>query len=171
MDYKDFIKKGGRAVLHYFVRERVYYLNEGSHDYVPHTKHVRIISSPRDEYGRFTNDFYYDDCITVKVIDERGDIEEVTIDNLEPDVDPASLSFEQLKQLYREMCKGSLYYSDYRNTLGVFENVAMDMYDSFYSSLCEDYYNNEAEIEKHDNEKEFAEYASELDCYLPEIAA
>lgn len=131
MDYKDFIKKGAHVIRHHKKWKKVMWSNSG-YGWVDETEHCEIISQPRDsETGRFTNDFYWDDSITVNLKDSNGKTFAETINNLEPDFAPCELSDEDLKTLWNEMNKGSIYYADYRNSVGVFEKTAYDFFEGY----------------------------------------
>lgn len=84
------------------------------------------------------------------------------MDDVEPDRDIETLSREELVKLWGEICKGSIYLSDYRNSLGVFEYVASDCYDSFFEYLSGEY--GEKEAEEKDTAENFADYILFGEC-------
>lgn len=67
------------------------------------------------------------------------------------------LNQEELIELRQEICGGSIYTSDYINSLGIEADVACDFYDEFWRYLCEEY--GEENAEEHDTPQEFAYYA------------
>lgn len=166
---KNYYKKGVIVIYHYKEWHRVYY-KEGGYDWVSAWKRAVMLENPRDEYGRFTNDFRYESYVSVKLKDEEGKIFTATLDEIEPDIAPGALSHEELVQLYNEISHGSLYYSDYRNSLGVFQNTASDYYDGFWEYL-KDEYGSEEEAEKHDMADEFAYYCEGCEYYRPSSLA
>ena len=131
MEYKDFIKRNSSVIWHGEFWDKESYKRTGC-GWVKKWKRAKIVSTPRDtETGKFTNDFYYDDSITVNLKDRDGNVFESTLDKLEPDVDPSTLSEEELTKLWNEISHGSIYYSDYRNSLGVFQEVAYDFFEGY----------------------------------------
>ena len=159
--------KGTIVIYHYKEWRRVYY-NESGYDWVPTWKRALVLSTPRDEYGRFTNDFRYESYVSVNLKDEEGNIFTTTLDNIEPDIDPASLTCDELAKLWGEIARGSLYYSDYQNTLGVFQNTAYDYYEGFCEELWYEYGSSE-EVVKHDTAEEFAYYCQSVEYLRPRI--
>lgn len=166
MDYKDFIKKGSHVIWHgeYFDEQK--FKNTGA-GWVKGHKHVQIISQARDDEGKFTSDFYWDEDVTVNVKDENGKIFQTAICNLEPDFAPGGLSNEDLKTLWNEMGKGSIYYADYRNSVGIFEETAYNFFEGYadenWYDLKEEYpeLSDEELEQKHwdsMNAESFAEY-------------
>ena len=126
--------KGSPVIYHYKEWRRVYYLYEGTHDWVDCYKHAIIKENPRDEYGRFTSSD--DDYNTVKIMTEDLEVIVTEMRNIEPDRDPADLTKEESEKLWNEISHGSMYYSDYRNSVGVFENTALCYYEG-YADECE----------------------------------
>ena len=135
---KNFFKKGAHVIYHYKEWRQVYYLTHGTHDWVHTWKRATVLETPRDEYGRFTNDFRYERDVFVKLRDNDGKVFTATLYELEPDVDPGSLTDDELKTLWSEISHGSMYYSDYRNSLGVFENTALNYYEGYFEELCDE---------------------------------
>lgn len=167
---KNYYKKGAFVIYHYKVERKVLWSDTG-YGLVGCWKRAVMLENPRDaETGRFTNDFYYEDWVSVKLKDEDGKIFTTTLDNIEPDIAPGSLTHEELIKLYGEIVKGSLYYSDYQNSLGVFQNTASDYYDGFWESLVDEY-GSEDEAEKHDTAEEFACYCEGCEYYRPQSLA
>lgn len=165
---KNYYKKGSQVIFHFKEWRRVYY-NESGYDYVPTWKRAVIVSPPRNEQGRFTNDFYYEDEVSVKLKDKDGKVFTATLDRIEPDVDPCTLSREELMKLWNEISHGSMYYSDYRNSLGVFENVAMNAYEAYFEYLREELSDEEAE--EQECAEGFADYCLNNECFRENIAA
>lgn len=66
------------------------------------------------------------------------------------------LSEDELKQLWRDIRRGSMYYDDYRNTVDVPDAVAMDAWEDFHNSLYDEY--GEGGADEHDTAEKFAEY-------------
>lgn len=84
---------------------------------------------------------------TTRVLDFTEFDEERTIEELD---------FEELKDLRRQICGGSIYISDYCNSLGVAPDDVCGYYDEFWDYLVDKYgYEN---AQSHDNANEFANY-------------
>lgn len=149
-----YYKKGASVIYRYSEYQRVYW-NDSGYGYVSKWKRATLVCPPRDAYGRFTNCESEIEFMTLK--DEKGRVFNAGIDEVEPDRDICSLSKEELVKLWGEMCKGSIYTSDYRNSQGVFEEVAMGCYDSFLAYI-RDEYGTDVSIEEHDTAEEFAYY-------------
>lgn len=164
-----YFKKGAQVIYHYEEWCKVMW-SESGYGYVYKWKRAVMVENPRDEYGRFTNDFRYESDVFVKLKDENGNIFTATLDEIEPNIEPSELSHNELLQLYGEICRGSIYFSDYRNSLGVFQNVAMVFYEGFYDSLREEYGSDE-DANEHDNAENFANYCEGCDCHFQPIAA
>lgn len=163
---KNYFKKGAQVIYHHKVRRKVLWSDSG-YGYVDEWKRAILVENPRDEYGRFTNDFQYESHTFVKLKDEKGTIFTATLDEIEEDVDPAMLSFDDCKKLWREICKGSLYYSDYRNSLGVFEETAYNYYEGYWEYLVEEY--GEEKADEKDTAEEFAYYCTGCECCTPRL--
>ena len=162
---KNYYKKGAFVIHHYKEWSRKW------NEWLPAWKRAVMLENPRDaETGRFTNDLRYEDYVSVKLKDEYGHIFTATLCDIEPDIAPGSLTHEELIKLYGEIVKGSLYYSDYQNSLGVFQNTASDYYDGFWESLVDEY-GSEDEAEKHDTAEEFAYYCEGCEYYRPQSLA
>lgn len=67
------------------------------------------------------------------------------------------LSHDELMTLWSDICRGSMYTDDYRNSLDVPDGVAMAAWENFYNELYDEY--GEDGAAEHDTAKEFA------DCY------
>ena len=165
---QNYFTKGAQVIYHFKEWSRVYW-SESGYGWLSKWKYAVVMETPRDSEGRFTNDYRYEDEVSVRLKDEDGKIFTTTLDNIEPNIEPSELSHEELIQLYGEISHGSMYYSDYRNSLGVFQNVAMDFYEGFYMSLKDEYGSEEAD--KHDNAENFADYCEGCDWYHTPIAA
>jgi hypothetical protein len=166
---KNYYKKDAIVIYHYKEWHRVYY-NALGYDWVSVWKRAVMLENPRDEYGRFTNDFSDEYAVNFKLKDEDGKVFTATLDEIEPDVAPGALSHEELIRLYNEIVRGSLYYSDYQNTMGVFQETAYDFYEGFWEQL-KDEYGSEAEAEKHDTAEAFADYCEGCEYYRPSSLA
>ena len=127
------ICKGTPIIYHYKEWRRVYYLTNGNYDWVPAFKYAEIIENPRDEYGRFSSSG--DDENTVKIKTQSGDVITTTLEKIELNRDPSSLSEEEARTLWNEISHGSIYYRDYRNSVGVFERTALDYYEGYCETL------------------------------------
>lgn len=166
---KSYYRKGSQVIYHFKEWRRVYY-NESGYDMVPTWKRAIILSQPRDsETGMFTNDFRWEDSVSVKLKDAKGKVFTATLDEIEPDVDPSTLSEEELVKLFGEIIRGSIYFSDYRNSLGVFEEVASDAYDGYWEFLTEELSHEEAE--KKECAEGFAEYCQGVEYFRESLAA
>lgn len=154
----DYYKKGAQVIYN----ERIcdYYGNTG---FSIKPQQCVIEEQPRDEQGRFTNDFQYESYITVKLRDKNGKLIVTTLDKVEPNRDPSELTFDELENLWKEIRRGSIYTSDYRNFQGVYEGIACDCYEGFWASLVDEY-KEETEAEKHDTPEEFADYCIGIGC-------
>ena len=157
---ENYFKKGAQVIYHYQEWHKVYWSDSG-YGWVDAWKRAVAIENPRDEEGRFVT---FDEvplwgyhAYTIKLKDEDGKIFTANMEDVEKNVNPASLSEEQLKKLRREICGGSLFFDDYKNSLGVFQNVALVYWEGFWEYLREEYVDEEI-AEKHDTPEEFAEY-------------
>lgn len=131
-------KKNEQVIYHFKEWTKVMW-SESGWGHVDRWKRAIIWSTPRDvETGRFTTDYRYEDEVIVTLKDEDGKVFETTIDKIEQDVDPCDLTTEELVSLYGQMQRGSMYYSDYRNNLGVFEVTAMDFYEGYEDEVWDD---------------------------------
>lgn len=164
----NYFKKGAQVIYHYKEWRKVLWSDSG-YGYVDEWKRAILLENPRDEYGRFTSDFTYESYVFVKMKDEDGNIFTATLEEIEEDVDPAMLTFDECKELWSEICRGSDFYCDYRNSLGVFENTAFDYYEGFWEYLV-DVYGEENAYEK-DTAEEFAEYCTGCECCTPRLVA
>lgn len=66
------------------------------------------------------------------------------------------LSHDELQQLWRDICRGSIYTDDYRNTLDVPDEDAMAACEDFYDELRDEY--GEDHADEHDTAEEFADW-------------
>jgi len=73
------------------------------------------------------------------------------------------LSHDELMTLWGDICRGSMYYDDYRNTVDVPDGEAMQAWEDFYNELYEEY--GEEHADEHDTPMEFA------DWYYGQLAA
>lgn len=165
---ENYFKKSAQVIYHYRVWRKVLWSDSG-YGYVDEWKRAILLENPRDEYGRFTNDFRYKSDISVKLKDEQGKIFTATLDEIEEDVDPAMLSFDDCKKLWREIRKGSMFTCDYRNSLGVFEKTALDYYEGFLEYLVVEY--GEEKANKKDTAEEFAYYCTGIEPCVPRLVA
>ena len=154
-----YYKKGASVIYHYKEWRRVLWSNSG-YGWVNEWKRCKVVCTPRNAYGRFTADEWDMEFVTLK--DKKGRIFHASIEDVEPDRDIETLSREELVKLWGEMCKGSVYYHDYKNSLGVFEIVACDCYDSFWAYLSGEF--GETEAENLDTAENFADYVLCGEC-------
>jgi len=150
---KTYYRKGASVIYHYQEWRRVYWSKSG-YGWVDVWKRATLVAPPRDEYGRFTN--HEPDICSVTLKDEQGNIFEANIDRVEPDRKITDLTREELVKLYSQVCRYSLYYSDYKNTLGVFQNVVSVYFEGFWKYLVGEF--GEEQAEKEDTAEGFAEY-------------
>lgn len=147
MEYEYFIAKGARVICNHKTWD--IHWNSWRNE----AEHCEIVSTPRFKCdGKFAGkeDFdYYDEYIVVKLKGEDGKVFTETLDRLEPDFAPASLSEEDLKTLWNEMRKGSIYYEDYRNSVGVYEKTAIAYFEGY------------AEAHWHDTKEKFPTLSEE----------
>lgn len=154
-----YYKKEAPVIYHYKEWRRVMWSDSG-YGWVPQWKRCKVVCTPRNAYGQFTADEYDMEFVALK--DEDGRIFQASMEDVEPDRDIETLSREELIKLWGEMCKGSLYYSDYQNSLGVFEVDAMAWFESFLSYLSGEY--GEIEAEEKDTAENFADYVLSGEC-------
>lgn len=166
---KNFFTKGAYVIYHYKVRRKVLWNDCGWAD-LDEYKHAIVLETPRDEYGRFTNDYTWERDVTVKIMLEDGSVTTTTLDTIQPDVDPSTLSEQDVKELFGEIARGSLYYADYRNSFGIFERTLSDYYDGFWEELVSEY-GSEDEADKHDTDEEFYWYCQNTEYWRPEFKA
>ena len=154
-----YYKKGASVIYHYKEWRKVYW-GDLAYGYVTAWKRCTVVCTPRNAYGQFTADEYDMEFVTLK--DEGGRTFQASMEDVEPDRDVETLSREELVKLWGEMCKGSMYYSDYRNSLGVFENSAMEWYEGFWGYLVEEHGEDAADVE--DTAENFADYVLGAYC-------
>ena len=154
-----YYKKGASVIYHYKAWRRVMWSDSG-YGWVPEWKRCKVFCTPRNAYGQFTTDEYDMEFITLK--DEDGRIFQSSMEDVEPDRDIEALSRGELIKLWGEICKGSIYLSDYKNSPGVFEVVASDYYDSFWTHLCDKF--GEKNAEEKDTADNFADYVLYGEC-------
>lgn len=154
-----YYRKGAPVIYHYKEWRRVMWSDSG-YGWVPVWKRCTVVCTPRNAYGQFTAEEWDMEFVTLK--DKDGRTFQASLEDVEPDRDIGTLSREELVKLWREICKGSIYYSDYRNSLGVFENVAMEWYEGFWTYLAESFGAEEAE--KEDTAENFADYVFGTEC-------
>jgi hypothetical protein len=142
--------------------------NPSGYDWCPVWERALVLEIPRDEYGRFSSDM--DDYDTIKLKTESGKIVVAKLGNVEHDYDPSTLSDKELEVLYHQIVKGSLYYADYRNTLGVFENTACDYYEGFVEDLRSTYGSDEL-ADEFDTVENFVDYCKGVEYLRPAISA
>ena len=106
-----------------------------------------------DVRGKYTN--RYDDemyilkkCDNEYLIVEKTDIEEYR--------SPYDLNEEDTETLFNEIRRGSIYLSDYANSVGCTWNEASSFCDGYYEWLYEEY---GEEYEEHDNVESWLRYA------------
>lgn len=159
----SYYKKGARVIFHYKELRKVMW-SESGYAWVREWKRATLVEPPRDEHGRFTN--CESDMEFMKLMDENGKVYFVeSTDDVEPDRNITDLSRKELVKLWGQIRRGSGYYVDYRNSLGVFENTAMACYEGFWAYLVDEYGEERAEIE--DTAENFADY---VDYYMMDCA-
>lgn len=148
-----YYKKGAPVIYHYQEWRRVYW-SESGYGWVGKWKRATLVAPPRDEYGRFTN--YEPDIYSVTLKDEQGHIFNADIENVEPDRKITDLTRDELIKLYDQVCRFSIYYCDYKNIFGVFQNVVLDCFEGYLEHLVSEY--GEKQAEKEDTAEAFADY-------------
>lgn len=154
-----YYRKGAPVIYHYKEWRRVMWSDSG-YGWVQAWKRCKVVCTPRNAYGKFNTDDCDMEFVTLK--DEDGRIFQASMEDVEPDRDVETLSREELIKLWGEICKGSIYNSDYRNSLGVFENVVYDWYESFWIYLSGEHGEKEAEVK--DTAENFADYVLCGEC-------
>ena len=153
MSNETYFKKGAPVIYHYKVWRKVMWSDSG-YGWVPEWKRATLVCTPRDVCGRFTTDESDMEFVTLK--DGKGKVFNASFEDIEPDRDIETLSREELIKMFGQICRGSIYLSDYNNTLGVFNDVVYDWYECSYNHLVEVF--GEEEAEKQDTAENFAEY-------------
>lgn len=154
-----YYRKGASVIYHYKEWRRVMWSDSG-YGWGSAWKRCKVVCTPRNAYGQFTTDNCDMEFVTLK--DENGRIFQASMEDVEPDRDIETLSREELVKLWGEVCKGSIYLCDYRNSLGVFEYVASDWYDAFWEYLSREY--GEKAAEEKDTAENFADYVLFGEC-------
>lgn len=116
-------------------------------------KEVLYDGHVRKVYGTFTNT--YDDDYVVLVVDDKHVIAE-SYECEDEWCSPYDLGEEELKTLFSEIRRGSIYLSDYRNSVGVTWDEASDYCDDYYRWLEEKYGD---KCDDHDNLESWLEFA------------
>ena len=154
-----YYKKGASVIYHYKEWRRVHWSDSG-YGYVPVWKRCKVVCTPRNAYGQFTTEDWDMEFVTLK--DEDGRTFQASLEDVEPDRDIETLFQEELVKLWGEIRKGSIYLKDYQNSLGVFEDVVHDWYESFWMYLSGEHGEKEAEVR--DTAENFAEYVLCGEC-------
>lgn len=154
-----YYKKGASVIYHYKEWRRVYWSDSG-YGYVPVWKRCTVVCTPRNAYGQFTTEDWDMEFVTLR--DEDGRTFQASLEDVEPDRDVETLSREELVKLWGEIRKGSIYFKDYQNSLGVFDEVAHDWYVSFWMYLSGEH--GEKEVEQKDTAENFADYVLCGEC-------
>ena len=152
MEKECYYKKGAQVIYHYRELRKVIW--SSCLEWVSEWKRARIVCAPRDANGRFVNKESDIEIMTLK--DDSGRKFNASIDEVEPDRDIETLSREELIKLFGQICRGSIYLSDYNNSLGVFNAVVFDWYEGFWNHLIGVF--GEKEAERQDTAENFAEY-------------
>ena len=129
---------------------------EPSHDRVLYMGQVREVYGRAKGCSIFSSysDAKYDYVILKSTYgDELTVVEEEFVNEIRSIND---LDEDELKHLFCEICRGSIYLSDYRNSLNVPDEEAMDAWEEFYRAMCDEY--GERHADEHDTPQEFAEY-------------
>ena len=87
-----------------------------------------------------------------------GEWKVVSEDDFAIERDISDLSNEELQELRKEFCGGSIYISDYGNSFGIDPDYLCDLYDDFWSYLCDNF--GEENAEEHDTPEEFAYFVA-----------
>lgn len=162
MDLSAYYKKGAYVIYRHKELHTVYY-NDSGYDYIDEYEQAVIVEQPRDKYGRFTNNFEYEYGITVRIRDVHGKVFVTELENIQPDVDPAALSLQDVRALWKEMAHGSMYYSDYQNSFGIFCRTLCDYYDGYWEQMCDVY--SEEEASAYDGPESFYDYCQGTEYY------
>lgn len=106
-----------------------------------------------DVRGKYTNQnddemYILKKCDNEYLIVEKSDIEEYS--------SPYDLNEEDTETLFNEIRRGSIYLSDYANSVGCTWNEASSFCDGYYEWLYEEY---GEEYEEHDNVESWLKYA------------
>lgn len=129
---------------------------EPSHDKVLYNGQEREVYGRAKGCSLFSSycDAEYDYVILKSTYgDELQVIEEDNVDEIRTIND---LDHDELKHLFNQICRGSIYLSDYRNSLNVPDEEAMEAWEEFYRAMCDEYGNDHAD--EHDTAEEFADY-------------
>lgn len=154
-----YYRKGASVIYHYKEWRRVWWSNSG-YGWVDEWKRCSIVCTPRDKFGRFTTNKHDMEFVTLK--DRNGLLFQASIEEVEPDRDIETLSREELVKMWGEFRRGSMYFHHYANTLGVFEEVAMEWYEGFWGYLAEEHGEEAADVE--DTAENFADYVLGAYC-------
>ena len=154
-----YYRKGAPVIYHYREWRRVMWSDSG-YGWVPAWKRCKVVCTPRNADGKFTTDKRDMEFVTLK--DEDGRTFQASMEDVEPDRDIQTLSREELVKLWGKVCNGSIYLCDYRNSLGVFEDVVYDWYESFWMYLSGEHGEKEAEVK--DTAENFADYVLFGEC-------
>lgn len=111
-----------------------------------------------DVYGYATGsgDCDYDDDTDYCILKDGDELRVVEEDDVCSPRTIDELSHDELMTLWGDICRGSMYYDDYRNTVDVPDGEAMQAWEDFYNELYDEY--GEAHAEEHDTALEFADW-------------
>lgn len=118
-----------------------------------------------DVYGYATGsgDCDYDNGTPYCILKDGDELRVVEEDDVHSPRTIDELSHDELMKLWGDICRGSMFTDDYRNTVDVPDGVAMQAWEDFYNELYEEY--GEDGADEHDTAQEFA------DCYYGQLAA
>lgn len=95
------------------------------------------------------------------VLEKDGKWIVVDEDDCDEERDIYSLDFDELVELRKQICIGSIYIHHYTNSFGVNPNELCELGDEYWSYLCDEY--GEENAEENDTPEHFAEY---FNCVL-----
>ena len=163
MTNKHFIKYG--ATVRCTLRTPNFYAaickGYGPIPYDEEEKVATVIGSPRDIYTKKFVSLWgniYEDETEVLVRDEKGREFYVSLKDIEPYAEIGDLTFDELKELRKQICVGSIYLSDYANSFGVDTDYLSSLCEGYWNYLCGKY--GEDGADAHDTPEEFARYAA-----------
>lgn len=167
MNYEDYIKYGKKVRRTW--REYDFYAatakGYGSIPYDTKQEIVTICGTMRErETKRFASVrnlnsyFTYAEDYEILVTNEKGVKFYANIEELSPYAEISDLTFDELKELRKQICVGSIYLSDYANSFGVDTEYLSSLCEDYLSYLCDEY--GEDGADAHDTSEEFALFAT-----------
>lgn len=112
-------------------------------------------------YSTGSGECDYDEDTDYCILKDGDELKVVEEDDVCSPRSIEELSHDELMTLWGDIRRGSMYTDDYRNTVDVPDDAAMQAWEDFYNELYEEY--GEAHADEHDTAEEFADYCDAIE--------